>query len=171
MRAIWLRAGGIGEGSEGEGGINKVKRHRVRSWFHFLCLSAGIVFQQQFPPLVGVYLRFLPRGFLGASRMVAVAFNVRYLSKTHVSETASPRPRESGNPSSHSLYVCIYISGHAKCVGDACPLLNCPQELACRRFHSTHSSNLTPLPPKQSRALPIVRSTVPLLSLATLSRS
>lgn len=90
-----------------------MKRHRVRSWFHVLCLSAGIVFQQHFPPLVGVYFLFLPRDFLGASRMVAVAFNVRYLSKTHVSEKASPRPRESGNPSSHSLYVFVYIFGHA----------------------------------------------------------
>lgn len=62
----------------------------------------------------------------------------------------------------HSLYVCIYIFG-------SCP--NYSQEVACRRFHSTHSSSLTPLPPKQSRALPIVRSTVPRLSLATLSRS
>lgn len=148
-----------------------MKRHRVRSWFHVMCLSAGIVFQQHFPPLVGVYFLFLPRDFLGASRMVAVAFNVRYLSKTHVSEKASPRPRESGNPSSHSLYVFIYIFGHADVMVVPCPLLNRPQEVACRRFHSTHSSNLTPLPPKQSRALPIVRSTVPLLSLATLSRS
>jgi hypothetical protein len=42
---------------------------------------------------------------------------------------------------------------------------------SCLLFHSTQSANLTPLPPKQSRALPIVRSTLPLLKAFTLSRS
>lgn len=38
-------------------------------------------------------------------------------------------------------------------------------------FHCTQSSNLTPDPPKQSKALPIVRSTLPRLSLLTVSKS
>lgn len=38
-------------------------------------------------------------------------------------------------------------------------------------FHCTQSSNLTPDPPKQSKALPIVRSTRPRLSLFTVSKS
>lgn len=41
----------------------------------------------------------------------------------------------------------------------------------CFLFQATQSSNLTPVPPKQSSALPIVRSTLPLLSLFTRSRS
>ena len=41
----------------------------------------------------------------------------------------------------------------------------------CFLFHSTHSSNFTPDPPKISRALPIVKSTFPLLSSLTSSRS
>jgi hypothetical protein len=38
-------------------------------------------------------------------------------------------------------------------------------------FHCTQSSNLTPDPPKQSKALPIVRSTLPRLSVLTVSKS
>jgi hypothetical protein len=38
-------------------------------------------------------------------------------------------------------------------------------------FHSQHSSNLTPLPPNTSKALPIVKSTLPPLKLSTNSRS
>lgn len=38
-------------------------------------------------------------------------------------------------------------------------------------FHLQHSSNVTPLPPKMSRALPIVRSIFPRLRLSTSSRS
>lgn len=43
--------------------------------------------------------------------------------------------------------------------------------LSCSPFHLTHSSNLTPFPPKISSALPIVKSTFPLLRLLTSSRS
>lgn len=60
----------------------------------FLCLMAGIVFHQHFPTWVGVYLLPLPRTFFGTTRVVAVAFNVRYLSKTQVSETASLQQRK-----------------------------------------------------------------------------
>lgn len=41
----------------------------------------------------------------------------------------------------------------------------------CRLFHSTHSTSFTPDPPKQSSALPIVRSTFPPLSFLTSSKS
>lgn len=54
-----------------------------------LCLMAGIVFQQGLPCWVGEYLLFLPRMFLVTTRVVAMAFNVRYLNNIHVSETAS----------------------------------------------------------------------------------
>jgi hypothetical protein len=41
----------------------------------------------------------------------------------------------------------------------------------CCLFHSTQSASLTPFPPKQSRALPMVKSTLPPLSRLTSSRS
>lgn len=43
--------------------------------------------------------------------------------------------------------------------------------VCCCLFHSTHSSSFTPDPPKQSSALPMVRSTFPPLSFLTISRS
>lgn len=49
-----------------------------------------------------------------------------------------------------------------------CLLLFAPS--SSRRFHSTHPSKLT-LPPKQSKQLPSVKSTRPLLSSLTRSRS
>jgi len=42
---------------------------------------------------------------------------------------------------------------------------------ACSAFHLTQSWNLTPEPPKISSALPMVRSTLPLLSSFTNSKS
>lgn len=44
-------------------------------------------------------------------------------------------------------------------------------QFACSLFHCTQSTYLTPFPPKQSRALPMVRSTLPALSSLTSSRS
>src|SRR5689334_7584331 len=43
-------------------------------------------------------------------------------------------------------------------------LYPCSHYASWRLFHCTQSSNLTPAPPKQSRALPMVRSTLPPLS-------
>ena len=41
----------------------------------------------------------------------------------------------------------------------------------CELFHAIQSVNFTPEPPKRSRALPMVRSTLPLLRLFTRAKS
>jgi hypothetical protein len=68
-RSFWLGARGNGKGWEG--GEGEILLKRQSELVLFLCLTAGIVFRQEFSPWVRVYFLFPARMLVDTTNMVA----------------------------------------------------------------------------------------------------